>query len=267
MQSGSIALSRKRWEAKIGLEILPLLCLGNVLSACIFRTAGRCPAHTNPTILARMYQKLLTALLAFLFPDRCASCRRYGALLCDACRAQLTPYPGGLRKRPASLTDVSICYVYTGPLPAAIHQLKYHKIRRMAEPLGQLLAEYLSRQPYHIDAMIPIPLHPQRLAERGFNQAEVLAGEIVRRTGIPLISGLTRIRSTEKQARLNARQRAENVRDAFCWQASVLPPRRVLLIDDVLTTGATMAACADTLLAAGAMEIYGLALARSKPDL
>jgi len=210
---------------------------------------------------------LLDALLAFLFPDRCAGCRRAGALLCASCRAELRPYPGGLRNQPASLTEVRIVYLFNGPLRAVVHQLKYRRQQRMAQPLADLLAADLTARPLPFEAILAVPLHRDRLAERGFNQAEVIAAHVARAVGSTLVSeGLVRVRATGQQARLDARARAENVRGAFAWTADAPPPRRALLIDDVLTTGATMGACAEALRAAGTAEVYGLALARSLPD-
>jgi ComF family protein len=210
---------------------------------------------------------LLDALLALLFPDRCAGCAHFGTLFCPNCRAKLVPYPSQLRRMPASLCDVRIAYVFQSPLREAVHQLKYRRLRRMARPLGALMAERLSTQPPEIDAVLAIPLHAARLAERGFNQAEALAREVAQTIGLPLINdSLVRIRATEQQARLDARARTENMRGAFSWQGTA-PPRRILLVDDVLTTGATMGACAEVLRDAGAQAIHGLALARSRPDL
>ncbi|HWQ12343.1 MAG TPA: ComF family protein [Roseiflexaceae bacterium] len=212
-------------------------------------------------------RSLLEALLALLFPDCCAGCRKVGALLCAACRAALRPYPGGLRNQPASLAAVQIVYLFDGPLRAAVHQLKYRRVRRMARPLGELLAADLAARPLPFAAVAAVPLHATRLAERGFNQAEELAAEVARAWGCTLIgAGLARTRATGQQARLDARGRAENVRGAFVWVGKRPPPRQVLLVDDVLTTGATMGACADALRDAGAEEVYGLALARSRPD-
>ena len=210
---------------------------------------------------------LIETLLSFLFPDRCAGCRRGGSLLCAACRASLRPYPGGLRNQPASLADVRIVHLFDGPLRAAVHQFKYRRVRRMARPLGELLAANLAAAPLPFDSIAAVPLHAGRLAERGFNQAEALAAELARATRRNLINGgLTRIRATEQQAQLSARARADNVRGAFAWTAAAAPPRQVLIVDDVLTTGATMGACAAALREAGAAEVYGLALARSRPD-
>ncbi|HEU5102929.1 MAG TPA: ComF family protein [Roseiflexaceae bacterium] len=210
---------------------------------------------------------LLDSILALLFPDRCAGCAGFGSLFCASCRATLAPYPGAVRQMPAGLSDLRIAYIFQSPLREAVHQLKYRKRQRVAQPLGQLMAEHIVARPVAADAVLAIPLHARRLAERGFNQAEALAREIARLLDLPLLdTGLVRVRATEQQARLDARARAENMREAFAWRGSP-PPSRLLLVDDVLTTGATMGACAVALRDAGARDVYGLALARSRPDM
>lgn len=212
-------------------------------------------------------RSLLDSLLALLFPDRCAGCARLGALLCQRCRAALVPYPGSMRRLPPGLSDVRIAFVFESPLREAVHQFKYRSVRRLAQPFGALLAAQLAARPLAADAIMPIPLHAERLAERGFNQAEALARELAQAIHLPCINeGLVRVRATEQQARLDARRREENMRGAFSWQAATEPPRCVLLVDDILTTGATMGACAAALRAAGAEVVYGLALARSRPE-
>src|SRR5438093_3469357 len=211
-------------------------------------------------------RSLLDSLLALLFPDRCGGCARLGELLCRRCRTALAPYPHGSDHFPTSLNDVWVAFLFSGPMREIVHQFKYRRIRRLAQPLGGLMAAYLAAWPLAIDSVLPVPLHRDRMAERGFNQAEALAREVANTLRLPLIAdGLARVRMTEQQARLDARARAENMRGAFRWQGAP-PPRRILLVDDVLTTRATMGACAEALRAAGAEMVYGLALARSRTD-
>lgn len=211
--------------------------------------------------------RLLEQLLRLLFPDRCVGCGRLGALFCPACSAVLRAYPGGMRHQPEDLTQVAIVYLFEGPLRAAVHALKYRRIRRVAQPLGGLLAAGMPPELRSADLLVPVPLHAERLAERGFNQAAELAAEVSRGTGIRLnADALRRTRDTGHQASLDARSRRENVRDAFAWQGASSAPRHIVLVDDVLTTGATAGACAAVLRAAGATRVDVLALARSRPD-
>ena len=241
------------------------------------RTTGPFHRTVHPVILALSLELVevlmpvrswFDSLLTLLFPDRCAGCARPGALFCQDCRSTLVPYPEGLRRLPPGLTDVRIAFVFESPLREVVHQLKYRRVRRLAQPLGELLAAHFVAHPLPADAVLPVPLHTERLAERGFNQAEALARKVTSVTGLPLINEeFARVRATEQQARLDARSRRENMRGAFQWKGASAPPCRILLVDDIMTTGTTMQACAEALRSAGTNHVYGLALARSRPDL
>lgn len=212
-----------------------------------------------------MFPRFIESLLGLLFPDHCAACAATGSLLCADCRGQLAPYTGGVA-RIANLDEVQIAYLYQSPVREAIHQLKYRRRRRVALPLGELLASHLRAYSGRVDAVIPIPMHAARRAERGFNQTELLATAATAIAGLTCMNaGLTRIRATEQQVHLDRRAREQNMHGAFAWQSTTHVPRRVILLDDVLTTGATMSACAHALREAGCTEVYGLALARSLP--
>ncbi len=151
-------------------------------------------------------RSLLDAFLALLFPDRCGGCACFGDLLCPRCRAAFQPYPHGADRVPAGLSDLWIAFVFSGPLRDVVHQFKYRSVRRLAQPLGALMADSLARHPLLADAVLPVPLHRDRYAERGFNQAEELAREVARSLRLPLIAGgLTRVRATEQQAHLMRR--------------------------------------------------------------
>lgn len=212
-----------------------------------------------------MANSLFNRLLGLLFPDRCAGCKQLGDLFCPRCQAALIPYPPDSRPPPACLSSVHVAYLFQSPLREAIHQFKYRRIRRMAEPLGALLASHAALHQPGALVVLAIPLHSARQNERGFNQAEALARVVAQNLRLPFINeGLVRIRATEQQAMmLNARARSDNMRGAFCWNGAA-PPDKVLLVDDVYTTGATMAACADALRAAGTTEVHAAALARSR---
>jgi ComF family protein len=152
---------------------------------------------------------------------------------------------------------------------AAIHQLKYRGARHLAEPLGELLLETFddigddTRIGPSADVLVPVPLHSSRLAERGYNQSALLAAELSRATGLPVADGpLRRIRPTEPQMALPAERRRANVVGAFAVRSAELVGARVLLIDDVCTTGSTLEACAAALKAAGTLQVRALTLAR-----
>ncbi len=146
----------------------------------------------------------------------------------------------------------------------AIHQLKYHNLRAIAATLGEMLHEYLIAEPVPADVLVPVPLHPKRWRERGYNQSGLLALEMGRLAGLPVVDGcLTRQRHTLPQARTsNVQERQSNMAGAFTCRDDRLRDRRVLLIDDVSTSGATLDACAGAAKAAGAVSVWGLVMAR-----
>jgi ComF family protein len=206
--------------------------------------------------------QLIHQLLDLLFPDRCCGCGRRSGLFCADCRRALQPYPPFAP--PPGLDAAAVAYTYAGALPRLLYRLKYDNRRRVAEPLGDLLADwYLHERPLPPAALLAVPLHAERLRERGFNQAAELTQRLAARSRLPLIDGLARVRATGHQAALGRAERAVNLQGAFVWQGAVPPPPRIILVDDVLTTGATMVACAAALRAAGSRSISGLALARS----
>lgn len=214
-----------------------------------------------------MLTQLYHAVLDLLFPERCPGCGHFESGICRQCRGKLTVYTSSIRSVPG-IDAISVAYVYSGPLRRAIHQLKYRRRPRVAHQLGELLAPFALPHSRSIDAVLPVPMHATRRAERGFNQAELIAKAVAQNTSLVCVSdGLVRVRATGQQVKLNARERQTNMDGAFAWQSSSPPPSRALIIDDVLTTGATMSACALALRDAGCREIYGLALARSRPDL
>jgi competence protein ComFC len=148
---------------------------------------------------------------------------------------------------------------YEGVLRELIHLYKYGKIRTLAQPLSGWLAQALPRDEA-FDATVPVPLYWRRRLQRGFNQAELLARGLSRRTGIPVIRALGRVRPTPTQAGLSNSSRRQNVAQAF--RSRSVQGKRILLIDDVMTTGATAAACALALKQAGARRVALLTVAR-----
>ncbi len=232
----------------------------------------------NAPLWARMGQMLLD----LLFPPWCVGCRRSGTWLCSSCLHQVgrageavcprcgRPYGGvgvcpACRRQDLVLESARAPYVFEGAIQKAVHGLKYRGRRVLAEPLGELLAEYLRTLSWPISTITAVPLHRQRERVRGYNQAGLLARILARRTGWPLLEDrLVRWRDTPPQVGLDGQARLENVRGAFRWESEQPPPGQVILVDDVYTTGATMEACAGALRAAGATEVRGLALAQPR---
>lgn len=210
---------------------------------------------------------LIDQLLDLVFPPRCAGCRVWGTLLCECCRAACRVVSATDNQRlhrqlaTTVLASTLGAYRFDGPMRSVIHALKYQRRRRMAPILGQMLAPFVLQQSIAVDLIVPVPLHPARQRERGFNQAALLATELSQHLALPVGTSLVRVRHTAQQTGLDHRARQANVQDAFAWRGAP-PPPHVLLLDDVLTTGATLSAAAAALRTAGAVEVHGLALAR-----
>jgi len=144
-----------------------------------------------------------------------------------------------------------------------VHRFKYEGWRRLAEPLAQLLAERLVVEGVAARWVVAVPLHPARMRQRGFNQAELLSRELRRRLRLGTPPGvLVRTRATPPQVGHDRRWRLTNVSGAFAWKGDSLMGESILIVDDVATTGATLDACASALRAAGSGPVTGVSVAR-----
>ncbi|MDR3401350.1 MAG: ComF family protein [Chthoniobacter sp.] len=230
------------------------------------------------------------AVLDALYPPHCAKCLAEtpsGVHLCPACAGQAPkieapfcrqcsqPFDGAIegefvcgqckdRKLPF---DCAVArYRSRGVVREFIHRFKYERHFYLRQPLGEWLAETLederiAAQPF--DALVPVPLHTARYRERDFNQAEVLAKLLAKRAGKPVLKALKRIRYTTTQTRLDRDERMENLRNAFrVRHASAVHSRHLILVDDVFTTGSTVAECARVLRQAGAASVRVVTVAR-----
>lgn len=196
------------------------------------------------------------AVMDFLFPPSCSACGVVGLEpFCELCEDALLP-AGPLQLQP--LETARAVLLYGGPGALALHRLKYGREVSTARPLGALLAQAVSELPAY-ELVVPVPLALDRLVERGFNQVRELLRGFPGRVEPRL---LLRTRRTRPQVRLSALDRVSNVRGAFEAREGIRG-RRVLLVDDVLTTGATLAAAAEALRVAGAREVHGLCLFRA----
>jgi ComF family protein len=168
---------------------------------------------------------------------------------------------------PAGLAQLEWCCAFTGPARAALHRLKYDGELRLVEPLAELMAERWRRAGAGGALLVPVPVHAQRRRERGFDQAELLARAVGARLALPVLATLERAEATAAQHKLGRSARATNVGYAFAVRAiarSQLRGRWVIVVDDVVTTGATLAGCARALYESGAGAVSGLALARER---
>jgi ComF family protein len=209
-----------------------------------------------------------SGLLDLLAPPECPACAlpyepAGGELgLCPACAPLIEPTPAA-RQPPAG--DAAIC-LYQGPMADAIRRFKYADQRQLLRHFRPLLTAAVHPYAGLIDAVVPVPLHPCKLRERGYNPAALLAGPIAAALGVPFRTGmLRRVRETAVQAGLSREARARNVRGAF--KARRAAPARVLLVDDVRTTGATLHEAASCLAEAGhTVSTLAMAWALQDPE-
>lgn len=236
----------------------------------------------------------LEALASVLFPLHCLLCESpvdsyKNAAVCPQCWGKIRPLPDSLCVRCgypflffSGASAVTLCgpcrrnyyyfdfaravSVFEEPLREIIHSFKYKKRLSLSRPLAQRLADSYLRMAaqFDVEGVVPVPLHPSRRRERGFNQAEAMARHFCRRVNLPLLGGsLSRIRPTLIQAGLSRRGRRLNMKGAFyIKQPEILRGKKILLMDDVFTTGATLNECSRILKEAGVARVSVLTLAR-----
>jgi ComF family protein len=186
-------------------------------------------------------------LLDLIFPPRCGGCGRQGQDFCEQCATGVEPV-AVTRLHGIPLVAAGRL---TGPLQRAIHTYKYRPRPQLAGRLAQPLSRAAEAAGLALPALTFVPLHPRRQRERGFNQAERLAGRVAASLGVPVVLGLTRLRPTPAQVGLGQAERQVNVAGAFRWTGPQPPPQGLGLVDDVCTTGATLDAVARVVAEAG----------------
>jgi len=223
---------------------------------------------------------LKKAALDLLFPRWCIGCGREGDYICDSCRQMLSVISPPICPRcgrpqsegelcpgcvdwQAGIDGIRSPFLFDGLIRQAVHELKYRNLRALASPLAELMYDYLIKNPLPGEVLVPVPLHRKRYRERGYNQSALLALELGKLTGLPVIENcLVRQSYVLPQARAaSVGERHENVAGAFACRDGRLRGKGVILVDDVSTSGATLDACAGVLKSAGAAEIRGLTLA------
>jgi ComF family protein len=226
-------------------------------------------------------KELKGAALDFLFPRFCVGCGKEGDFICDSCQASLARIEASVCPQCGKpQTDSMLCsdcidwkanidairspFRFEGVIRKAVHEFKYRNLRAIAGQLAHFLGDYLTDNPIPYDVIVPVPLHSKRLKERGYNQAELLAIELSRLTGIPVNdTSLGRNIYNMQQAKTrNVEERRQNVIGIFTCLNEELFEKRVLLLDDVTTSGATLNACAAVLKKTGTTSVWGLTLAR-----
>lgn len=215
----------------------------------------------------------MLALLDLLMPPACVACGRSGALLCPECLSGFQPPSRAADRFLApdagvvlgeSLSLGVTAFAYEGPMRRSLAALKYAGASRLAPVLARAAEPTLRRL---LDlagpaTLVPVPLHPERHRVRGYNQAQLLARSLARLAGLPTSDALRRARPTTKQHRLNRAARLHNLRGAFVMRPGAVVPDSAILVDDIVTTTATLEACASVLREAGCQAVYGFAIAR-----
>ena len=225
--------------------------------------------------------RLKEAAVDLLFPQWCLGCGREGAYICPSCRQRLPRLTESLcptcgqsqsggqlcsacARRKQRIDGIRAPFRFGGLMRQAIHHLKYRNLRALARPLAGLLHDYISANPVPGEVLVPVPIHPRRMRQRGYNQCQLLAAELSKMSGLPLnADSLIKRRPTDPQAETDSlASRWANVAGAYNCPVAAFNGRKVLLVDDVATSGATLNACAEALKTAGAGSVWALVLAR-----
>ena len=235
---------------------------------------------------------LLENILDILYPRRCPICqevvKKRGEMICPSCRKEIAPIQEPVCKKCGKpIMDAAEEYCcdcgkmwhlytrglavlpYTGKVRKSLHQIKFHNKKEYLDFYGPYMAEVLGKRilAWDAQALIPVPLHRSKRRKRGFNQAEILAVEVGRALGIPVRTDVVqRIRNTRPQKDLSLRERQNNLKGAFKIIQYDVKLKKIILVDDIYTTGSTIDGIAGKLLEQGAEEVYFIALCIGKDD-
>ncbi|HSQ26183.1 MAG TPA: ComF family protein [Anaerolineales bacterium] len=228
----------------------------------------------------RAYCKLWE-ILDWIYPPHCGGCGETGSRWCQNCRSQVKlvdknycPTCGHVHHSPGlcsrcashipSFHSMRSWAFFDGPVRNALHRLKYQGDIALGEVLARPMLQLLQNLQWEIDCILPVPLAIDRQRKRGYNQAALLAYPLALGAGIFYgAKGLVKIKETQTQVGLTFEQRHENVEGAFRAYSKIVKNRKVLVVDDVTTSGATIESCASAIMEAGADRVYGMTLAQA----
>lgn len=231
----------------------------------------------------RIFQSFWVAL-DWIYPPFCAGCRKPGSRWCFDCQGKTRliqpPYCSccgkvrletGLcntcRSQPPSFKEMRSWAVYEGPLREAVRRLKYKKELSLGDTFSQAMVALFTQSRWQVDAITPVPIGIARKSQRGYNQASLLARPMALRAGIEYLpKALKKVKDTPSQVGLNIHQRRANVKGSFQAQPGYVVGKKIMIVDDVCTSGATVEECSKVLLEAGAVEVYVITLARALFD-
>jgi ComF family protein len=228
------------------------------------------------TALTSIVQAAAARVLDAALPATCVGCGAEGPPICGRCEPALDArlaspagvpigLPGDI---PEPLLQLEWCAPFHGVVRSALHAIKYSGEQRLAGPLGRAVARRWAKAGIGAELVTHVPVHADRARQRGYDQAELIACQAARELGLPFEPLLTRARATIAQFDLDRRDRARNVRGAFALEPrsheTAIRDRWILLVDDVTTTGATLAACATSLMTAGALGVSAITVARER---
>jgi len=228
------------------------------------------------------YKNILQYIVDSIFPRHCINCEVEGFILCDKCYKTLDvsgvfccpvchiPTEYGMCCSDRCRTEVSISkhcaispYIEDALIGSLVHQFKYAYIEDIRIVFDKMIKDFCSYYDFDADLIVAVPLHRRRFVERGYNQASHIAYFLSRHTGIVYSDILKRTIYTQQQAKLSRQERQDNVRGAFELKQDVdIADKRIIVVDDVYTTGSTIEACADVLCRAGAHVVSGFSIAR-----
>jgi competence protein ComFC len=225
--------------------------------------------------------RTLWKIIDWIYPPICAGCGNPGQRWCLNCQTNTLQINSKVceqcgepnnskgkcqycRQSPPAYTSVRSWAVYGGPVRNALHGLKYRQNIALGDSLSTHIIQVYRDLDWPIDCIVPVPLSRKRKQSRGYNQAALLARPLSLATGIPYRPQyLRRVRDTASQVGLSEKDRVKNVKGAFLAQSESVNGKKILIVDDITTTGATIQNCATALLEAGAVQVYGLTVARA----